>query len=504
MRLIYQSCIRVLIWLGEEEADSYLCFWLVPQLIKAQAKQRMHGGSRQTFEMSGLDSLQYQIPDQTHACYNALQTLLRRPWFHRVWIIQELAVSPKAVVYCGSRSCDWNEFNWAVDYAFNSGLLSMRSSEDFENLIKIEATRRCVMCGEEDNLKLLRLCVRHRSCGATDPRDKVYALLGLSSDAQTRAASLLKLTPDYDSDPQVMYIHLAVEMVRTYNDLEILSVPRVKSQLCLPSWVPDWTVSDSATPLRPWGDDSGEHFHFSASGNSTYSATFSTDVSQLIVEGEVVDQIAAIGPVWNPRPNTQRFSWRQILMNLCNDQNTFTEWERVARVDSEALYLTGERALDAYWKTITASYFPHGKWVDGAYFYIWRKDTVILRLLARLGLLRLGWISEILLVVYLLLKGVVNLVRYWRTLGTQPVSKFSQGMAPAIHRRVIRTRGGYIGLGPRMAAIGDSVVLAKGGRLPLLLRKDNEMWEFIGDCYVHGMMSGESFDETKCRKIQLG
>ncbi|KAE9369138.1 hypothetical protein N431DRAFT_469070 [Stipitochalara longipes BDJ] len=259
-------------------------------------------------------------------------------------------------------------------------------------------------------------------------------------------------------------------MVQIYNKLEILSVPKIESTLDLPSWVPDWTVSDSAAPLRPWGDDTGAYFHFSATGSFTYSATISADLSQLIIEGELVDQIADIG-----------------------------DWERVARAYSKSPYITGESALDAYWQTIVASYFPHGKFIDGAYFYIWRKDTVIVRFLAQLGLLRLGWISEILLLGYFLLKGLLNLIKYWRTLGIQPVSKFPEGMAPAVHRRVIRTRGGYIGLAPKLAAVGDSLVLAKGGMLPLLLRKNNELWQFIGDCYVHGMMSGERFDATKCQ-----
>jgi hypothetical protein len=42
-----------------------------------------------------------------------------------------------------------------------------------------------------------------------------------------------------------------------------------------------------------------------------------------------------------------------------------------------------------------------------------------------------------------------------------------------------------------------------GGRVPLILRQgeNEDKWELIGDCYVHGVMHGEAFDKTKGREF---
>ena len=69
---------------------------------------------------------------------------------------------------------------------------------------------------------------------------------------------------------------------------------------------------------------------------------------------------------------------------------------------------------------------------------------------------------------------------------------------------------GYLGLGPEKMVNGDSVWILKGGRVPLVLRADEQatpyrgllpaengesrpvMHTLVGDCYVHGIMDGEA------------
>ena len=71
----------------------------------------------------------------------------------------------------------------------------------------------------------------------------------------------------------------------------------------------------------------------------------------------------------------------------------------------------------------------------------------------------------------------------------------------SLYRRMITTKRGYIGLGPRMSQPGDSIFLVKGSRVPLILRPGESGWELIGDCYVHGIMQGEAFDAAKCENL---
>ncbi|TQS31331.1 hypothetical protein Golomagni_08393, partial [Golovinomyces magnicellulatus] len=61
------------------------------------------------------------------------------------------------------------------------------------------------------------------------------------------------------------------------------------------------------------------------------------------------------------------------------------------------------------------------------------------------------------------------------------------------YRRFGTTAIGYYLVGPDSMLEGDAVVLLYGGRTPFLLRrrKDDDGWNVIGECYVHGMMKGE-------------
>ena len=85
-------------------------------------------------------------------------------------------------------------------------------------------------------------------------------------------------------------------------------------------------------------------------------------------------------------------------------------------------------------------------------------------------------------------------------------------------RRLAITTSGYLGLIPEAAKPGDHVVIMPGGRVPYIIRQlegayehrasdgvstFTERYEFIGDCYMHGIMFGEAWDETKLRPIVL-
>lgn len=50
--------------------------------------------------------------------------------------------------------------------------------------------------------------------------------------------------------------------------------------------------------------------------------------------------------------------------------------------------------------------------------------------------------------------------------------------------------------------VGDAIVIFKGGSRPYVIRKQGEHWRIIGAAYVHGIMYGSAFDESKCIGIQ--
>jgi hypothetical protein len=81
--------------------------------------------------------------------------------------------------------------------------------------------------------------------------------------------------------------------------------------------------------------------------------------------------------------------------------------------------------------------------------------------------------------------------------------RYRQKMTLTISRRLFKTEKGYLGLGPRSLKKEDEVALLKGGMVPLVIRKTDNNFELVGDCYVHGIMHGEAFSEEACRVIWL-
>lgn len=61
-------------------------------------------------------------------------------------------------------------------------------------------------------------------------------------------------------------------------------------------------------------------------------------------------------------------------------------------------------------------------------------------------------------------------------------------------RRIFETATGFYGLSPACAKEGDVIVLLNGGPIPLVLRKVDDGWALLGDCFV-GPLMPESADE---------
>lgn len=100
---------------------------------------------------------------------------------------------------------------------------------------------------EPHSSSLLNLLEEFRYFQCTDPRDRVYALLGLPSI--DRDMPLPK--PDYTKDFAEVYCETVKAIIQYSADLSVLCVPRGSSGVLseLPSWVPSWTETATETAL---------------------------------------------------------------------------------------------------------------------------------------------------------------------------------------------------------------------------------------------------------------
>ncbi|KAI8724394.1 HET domain-containing protein [Fusarium sp. LHS14.1] len=222
------------------------------------------------------------------AIYAGLHELLCRPWFERSWIRQEIIGTRGSIVCCGSKIIKWT--------AFKRGYRRLRSLEtilesrlgiEFEKpallqlrLEILEGLKRSWSAGEpmmhamvpSNSIYssiaggILELLVVSKFSEATDPRDKVYSLLGLarplrrvegishglvgsSGSNTTPTLDLLSFEVDYSKSLTTVYQYLTKFIINGTGNLDILALIRRPSEQPRPyrfaSWVPDW---QSCTP----------------------------------------------------------------------------------------------------------------------------------------------------------------------------------------------------------------------------------------------------------------
>ncbi|OGM40313.1 hypothetical protein ABOM_011087 [Aspergillus bombycis] len=182
MAKIYGQAKNVIVWLGEEENDSTLTL--------ARLQVAAEG-----------ESLLVEFNDA------ALIELLERPWFRRVWVLQEVGVARSVLVKCGPM-----EMN---GYAFSSGL---RGIEDFHNrcprlqslinsvrpvtyLLGRAIFRPGYGVMHERRRPLGELLDMYHSHKATIRHDKVFALLGMCCDN----LEVVGLLPHYEVPWEVLF-----------------------------------------------------------------------------------------------------------------------------------------------------------------------------------------------------------------------------------------------------------------------------------------------------------
>ncbi|KAJ4355379.1 uncharacterized protein N0V89_003395 [Didymosphaeria variabile] len=154
---IYRHAEKVLFWLGKPTSD---------MMSLAEALIHHHTGKEMPKDHRW----------EKHR--NGLQQMLNREWFARVWILQEVANAQTADVCSGAWSIPAETFVLAPSLVQLEGEIPLHCKPVLE--IMANSTRSGSWWAQKPDLRtLLR---RFQASKATDERDKIYALLGLSSD----------------------------------------------------------------------------------------------------------------------------------------------------------------------------------------------------------------------------------------------------------------------------------------------------------------------------------
>ncbi|RYP25957.1 hypothetical protein DL767_008230 [Monosporascus sp. MG133] len=339
MRDVYRQARKVLIWLGEDEEGNAL-----KPFIKLA--QKMTESDSKTLPKNRISKQKSIGFGDDHVL--ALSSLLGRPWFRRIWVVQEVAMAREATIHCGNQSLPWEEFCFILELENGINTLGVNNQIVMDIVEGIVFERKAISQGSETSL--LQVLLRHRASLATDPRDKIYALLGLCNDNLVQA--------DYKLGVPDLHRLLTQAHLRQHCKLDVITVPSSpfeQDQRTNPSWVPDWSALDAAFPLALRTQLTNDT-EYSATGQSTWKPAFSADDAMLGVEAQFLDDITALGDVRHPyRP--KEMDLNSFFKQLRAEFRVGQEWYRICLGNAtswEAPYRTGETLFDVCWQILLA------------------------------------------------------------------------------------------------------------------------------------------------------
>lgn len=488
MRDIYASAERVVIWIGEEGDGSDVVFDALPVIAGPDGQQ----DAERLSLMRECSSFFISVVD-------------RRPWFSRTWILQELAMAKHdPLVVCGWKSAPWSLFikGWVAiaREAFSEmGLVSEAGSKregdagDFQRvaLMKLDVLNelREEAMRTQGGESLWKLLMISRSSEATDPRDRIYGLLGmLKTDGLGTAIPV-----DYHKPTAAVYSDAMAHIFSQGKGPYFLSgvwlpgvsaaAPRIDSlpptvdQPHLPSWVPDFSGQVAGKAAQT----SGQHFHppagISASGVGTdcNNGKRLDDERTLQVEGlfvDTIDQVISLGTSLDSC--IEKLSALEAVVSEAR--------QRPCQLDPKiAPFIEQFKTKEPLWRILISNKRLRSGYDAASSSY----EDMYLSLLDR------------------------NATKADPNNDSQQ-NDYELCLKPGIGKRCLFvSKSGFVGTCVPESCVGDIIAILFGSPVPFILRPitqtgpetGRKVHAIVGGSYVGGIMSGEMVDELYCEDL---
>jgi hypothetical protein len=557
MKEIYPEAIQTIVWLGpaEKESDAIMDFLADVgkeayefglMEIKLAELQNWSDDNEQNERLrnikNDLNILLEKIGDTFPL--EPFASLIARPWFYRVWVVQEVSLGSDVVFKCGEKMISYDHlraavffhvfYNWNMmkDPQFLNPMNLMRNLpilmalnainvSPITNMLWARRKYQTQTAGKGESLyNLLKNhnvgVAKTTRLGATDPRDMVFGLLGLADDVAE-----MGIKADYNKTCVEVYTDLARKLIE-HGHIDTLALSQDPKSLppdkgvYLPSWVPDWSGSiqkqsgetpEKGTPFRAHGTTRVSIIKIDQLGDSR---------GILGLQGARVDEVEKVGTVLTlptaegQNLGSERYVFLEEIDNFCQ--------ESARKIDG--FYTDPQRRAEAAWRVpigdrewdrgLTSGYPFTGRATAKSRqgYEAIRKWLTRLQLLRELGgetmlqmvnqegagsqhLESLPTSSFHTLAAASKLNGVESLDKMGIMQNADTMSYMTM-MDDQNNRRPFLSVKGYLGLGPAGLEPGDIICILFGAKVPYFLRsRVNGGFTLVGEAYCDGIMDGE-------------
>ncbi|KIX92477.1 uncharacterized protein Z520_11797 [Fonsecaea multimorphosa CBS 102226] len=251
MEIIFSTAHTVYAWLGEadSETDDAIAYIKIALSIPRRSRPK-------------------EIPpDVRRRGLRAMKLLTKSKYWSRVWIIQEVLLARKVVLMIGDKIIDWEHLQNVFTAGVAPNLSHQRKSTEtsasqrnFRHIWELKQIHRKVW-------DLYSLLDRFRFAHCHDPRDRLYGLLGLTSESvrskavidysltlmEVCAANVQTMLSEHGTTHNLRYVHGAFSivsgnrenMLRAFKDRSLLS--RVGNPVVVAAYQIPWVERDVKT-----------------------------------------------------------------------------------------------------------------------------------------------------------------------------------------------------------------------------------------------------------------
>jgi len=416
-------------------------------------------------------------------------------------------VAPKAIILYDGNCIEWNIFVADVEMLLQPemreayGLLQFNGPGLVSRTIPLgHAQAKFMALLQHGSLSLCHILRHFSNWKATKPVDKIYAVLGLTDDAQ-----VLYRMVDYDKPTIEVLLAVSFYFIKRSELLDVLHFAGIGWGDCgrdpklpqFPSWVVDWTRS--RMPISLAHSYTNEAAQYSAATAKPQQIIQDGSVLTLKMKAIVIDAIEKMGPT------DDFYDLEQERYNLKESWVLLLKWldaiQQFVQTSVSDPYRNGQGRMEALSRLMIGDRTSSARPAPPEYITSFTKlrdfiQALTTRFQAQPDLARLSAsMAPRTTAEYDTLLEVQNM---FNKVGSPFQFLFGQA---SFSRRLAVTVDGYLAAVPALTEPGDVIVAVLGAQVPFVLRPasatgqavDASIYRLVGECYAHGMMDGEAF-----------